>query len=506
MKSSKAIWLVAAMVLILGFWGGAWLGPRVGLARSSAPTAKEAAPPGEPAQNTPSRQMVDEFSQSFEQAASKVSPSVVAITAEQQVAVQSPFGMPDDPLKDFFGDDFFKQFFGQPAQPEKRVVRSLGSGVIVSTNGIILTNNHVVANADKLNVVIGDKKTYPAKVIGTDPQTDIAVVKIEASGLPAASLGNSDRVKVGQWVLAIGNPFQLMRTVTAGIISAEGRSNVGLADYEDFIQTDASINPGNSGGALADLNGSVIGINTAITSPSGGNIGIGFAIPINMAKQVMDTLISKGKVVRGYLGLLPQDIDDNLAKALQLKSTEGALVAEVTAGGPADKAGLKRGDVIVSFNGQKVEDATSLKIMAAAAAPHSKAKLGLLREGKEMELWVELGERPGPRSTQPSPQEQPEEKAGQKLGLSLQTLTPDIAGQLGYDRDQGVVITDVAPGSAADDAGLQQGDLIKEVNRRPVRNVQDFENAIKSARAGEVVAFLIRRGSGAFYIGIKMPA
>jgi serine protease Do len=506
MKSSKAIWLVSALVLIIGFLGGAWLGPRVGLARSSGPAAKEAALPGEQAQSSQSRQMIDEFSQSFEQAASKVSPSVVAITAEQQVAVQSPFGMPDDPFKDFFGDDFFKRFFGQPAQPEKRVVRSLGSGVIVSADGIILTNNHVVANAEKLNVVIGDKKTFLAKVIGTDPQTDIAVIKIEASGLPAASLGNSDGVKVGQWVLAVGNPFQLMRTVTAGIISAEGRSNVGLADYEDFIQTDASINPGNSGGALADLKGNVIGINTAIASPSGGNIGIGFAIPINMAKQVMDTLISKGKVVRGYLGLLPQDIDDNLAKALKLKSTEGALVAEVTAGGPAAKAGLKRGDVIVAFNGQKVESATSLKIMAAAAAPHSKAKLGLLRQGKEMEISVELGERPRSRGEQAPQQEQPQEKAGQKLGLSLQTLTPNIAGQLGYDKDQGAVIADVAPGSPADEAGLQQGDLIKEVNRRSVRNVQDFQNAVKSARSGEVVAFLIRRGSGTFYVGIKMPS
>ena len=282
--------------------------------------------------------LLSQISEAFEEAAANVSSSVVSIFAEQTVQVQSPFGLPDDAFKDFFGDDFFKRFFGTPpSQEHKRTVQSLGSGVIVTKDGYILTNNHVVANAEKLSVIIGDKKNYEAKIIGTDPPTDVAVIKIDANDLPAAILGDSDKVKVGQWVIAVGNPFHLFHTVTHGIISAKGRSSVGLADYEDFFQTDASINPGNSGGALADTEGNVIGINTAIASPSGGNVGIGFAIPINMAKKVMDDLISRGEVTRGYIGLIPKDINDDLAKALKLSGTEGVLVGDVDRAGPADK-------------------------------------------------------------------------------------------------------------------------------------------------------------------------
>jgi serine protease Do len=415
----------------------------------------------EPAFEPQAGQLARQLSEAFEYASQKVTVSVVPIFAESVVQVQSPFGMPDDQLKNFFGDDFFKRFFGETA-PQMQTVRSLGSGVILSKDGYILTNNHVVAKAEKLSVVLNDKKTYKAKVIGADPPTDVAVIKIEADNLPAASLGDSDQVKVGQWVIAVGNPFQLMHTVTAGIISAKGRSSVNLAAYEDFIQTDASINPGNSGGALADLDGNVIGINTAIESPTGqgGSVGIGFAIPINMARQVMNQLMKTGKIVRGYLDLFPQDIDEDLAKALKLKSTEGALVRQVPEGGPADKAGIKRGDVITAFDGKKIADSVELRNLVAQAPPGTKVTVTLIREGKEMNVTVVLGERPA-EATTPQRKQQPEQMTSSRLGISVQTLTPDLADNLGYKGDRGVVIVSVVAGSAADDAGLQRGDLIK---------------------------------------------
>ena len=381
----------------------------------------------------------------------------------------------------------------------------MGSGVIVSSDGYILTNNHVVDNADKLTVLVTSEKKYTAKVIGTDPQTDLALIKIDDTNLPAAGMGNSDNVRVGQWVIAVGNPFQLMHTVTAGIISAKGRSSVGLADYEDFIQTDASINPGNSGGALCDLDGNVIGINTAISSPSGGNVGIGFAIPINMAVTVMNALKAHGKVTRGFLGLIPQDINDNLAKALNLKSDEGSLVGDVNPGGPADKAGIKTGDVILEFNGEKIKNSVELRNDVAQASPGSKARITLLRNGKEMEVTVILGERPSGRGGREEQQTTPEENSNEKIGVSVQNLTPDIAQQLGYKDEEGVVITQVVPGSPADDAGLQTGDLIKSVNREVVKNVHDFNNDIKNLKSGDSVALLIRRGDNTVYVGLEIP-
>jgi serine protease Do len=444
------------------------------------------------------------LSESFESASKKVSPSVVPIFAEQQVNVQNPFDMPGNPFRDFFGDDFFKRFFGSPGMESKQTIQSLGSGVIVSEDGYILTNNHVIDGADKLTVILGNNKKYSAKTVGTDPQSDVGVIKIKAKNLPTIHLGNSDNVKVGQWVIAIGNPFQLMHTVTAGIISAKGRSAVGLADYEDFFQTDASINPGNSGGALADLNGDVIGINTAITSPSGGNVGIGFAIPINMAKSVMKSLIAHGKVTRGYLGLLPQDIDENLAKALKIKTTEGALVGDVTKGKPADKAGIKQGDVIIKFNGQKVKNSTDLRNMVAAAQPKSKATIVLIRDGHEKTVDVILGERPLPQKSQS--QESQKEEMNTKLGLNIQNLTPEIAKQLGYENEPyGVVITEVKSESAADDAVLKPGDLIKEVNRVAVKSVHDFNKIVAKSKSGDSLALLIRRGNNSFFTAVQIP-
>ncbi len=445
------------------------------------------------------------LSEAFETATAIVSPSVVPIFAEQIVEVTSPFAS-SDPFGQFFGDDFFRRFFGTPqSNDQKQIVRGLGSGVIVTQDGYILTNNHVVDGADKLTVVLQDETKYEARVIGTDPQTDVALVKIDAKELPAARMGNSDEVKVGQWVIAVGNPFELLHTVTAGIISAKGRSSVGLADYEDFIQTDASINPGNSGGALADLSGNIIGINTAIESPTGSSVGIGFAIPINMAKQVMDDLLEDGKVSRGYLALVPQPIDENLAKALNLENTEGTLVGDVTPGGPADKAGILRGDVIVEFNGQKIKDDMELRTIVAQTKPGTSVKIGIVRDNKNRELTAVLGERPNQQEQNDTQQEQSGNQNVPTLGLLVQELTPALARQLGYDHEKGVLVANVIGGSPADEVGLQRGDLIKEVNRQEITAVQEFQTSISKLESGDSVALLVMRGQNTFYVAVQIP-
>lgn len=450
---------------------------------------------------TQGRTLLDQFSVAFEFSSAKLSPSVVPIFAEQTMTVENPFGSPSDPFKQFFGEDFFKHFFGSPN--EKQTVRSLGSGVIVTNDGYILTNNHVVDRADKLTVILSDKKKYDAKIIGRDPQTDVAVIKINAENLPAATLGNSDNVKIGQWVIAVGNPFQLMHTITAGIISAKGRSSVGLATYEDFMQTDAAINPGNSGGALADLDGRVVGINTAISSPSGGNVGIGFAIPINMAKHVMESLINDGTISRGYLAVIPQDITDDLAKALDLKNTEGALIGDVTKDGPADKAGIERGDIIISFNGVKVKDSSQLRNMVADLKPGTKVPVVVLRENKELELDVILGKRP--ETNQVTSGNTPEEySSSEKLGLSVQNLTPDVAKQLGFEGSEGVLVANVDAGSPAYEAGLKRGDILLEANKTILKTTQDFEKVVSNLENENTLALLVARGKITFYVAIKL--
>jgi len=504
-RKSRAKWLVAAGVILVFAGGGAFFST-IGAAPQQSPGS--AGKNDAPVVSTQGKEFLNQFSIAFESAAARVNPSVVPILSEQVSRVTSPFGSPSDPLRDFFGDEFFRRFFRNNQSDQKQVVHALGSGVIVSDDGYILTNNHVVDGAEKLTVILQDKKKYTARIVGRDPQTDVAVIKIDAKNLQEASLGNSDHVRVGQWVIAVGNPFQLMHTVTAGIISAKGRSSVNLADYEDFIQTDASINPGNSGGALADLDGNVIGINTAIYSPSGsgGNVGIGFAIPINMARSVLHQLVAKGKVTRGYLGLLPQDVDDALAQALNLKSTEGSLVGDVTAGGPADKAGIKRGDVITSFNGEKVENSVQLRNMVAEAVPGSSAKIGLLREGKVSEVTVDLAERPKDLADVSGGKKSPENSTSEKFGLSVRDLTPEIARTLGYGNDHGVVVVDVRAAGMAESAGLQHNDLIKEVNRVQVNSVGEFDQAIRRIGKNDSVAFLVRRGDKTFYVAMQLAS
>ncbi len=495
MPKKRNIWLIVSTAFL--FLAAAYLAGGSGRDRMKGSSPQ---PP-----QTEIQRIMNDISGAFEAASDKVSAYVVPIFAEQVVKTQDQSGLPDDSLRQFFGDDFFRRFFGTPSQPQSRTVRSLGSGVIVSPDGHILTNNHVVSGAQKLTVMFDDKRTFSAKVLGTDPLTDLALVKIDASGLPSATLGDSDAVKVGQWVIAVGNPFSLLHTVTHGIISAKGRSSVGLATYEDFFQTDAPINPGNSGGALADLDGNVIGINTAISTPTGGNVGLGFAIPINMAKSVMKELLAKGKVVRGYMGVLTQNIDESLARGLGLKDTSGALISEVTPDSPASRGNLKVGDVVVEFNGEKILTSAQLRDAAAKSAPGARVDVVVIRDGKRVTLSLVLGERPEPMAAKASQKPAPERRSTGKLGLSLQTLTPDIARQLGYGNDAGVVITDVAAGSAADDAQLQRGDLIKEVNRAPVRNVEEFEAAVKSLKSGDTAALLVRRGQDTVFVPIKIP-
>ena len=505
--------LILTVLLVVAFAAGVLFISVLGAGKpkpaSEPVSAIEQSASGSSQNATQGKDLLNQFSAAFESAAAKVNPAVVPIFSEQVTKVQDPFS------QFFGGDDFFRRFFGNPGGrggDQKQTVHSLGSGVIVSKDGYILTNNHVVDGSDKLTVMLQDKKKFTAKVVGRDPQTDIAVVKIDASDLPVASLGNSDNVKVGQWVIAVGNPFNLMHTVTAGIISAKGRSSMNLADYEDFIQTDASINPGNSGGALSDLDGNVIGINTAIYSPNGaGNVGIGFAVPINMAKNIMNSLIANGKVARGYLGLLPQDIDESLAKAMNLKTTDGSLVGDVTSGGPADKAGVKRGDIISSFNGTKITGSTQLRNLVAEAKPGSSVKLELLRDGKQNEVTVNLGERPKNLTASrgegdDESGDSDEQQSSQKLGLSVQSLTPDLAKELKYEGDHGVLIANVTAGSAAEDAGMQRGDLIKEVNKKEISSVGDFNKAVKNINKGDTAAFLVRRGANTFYVGLQMAS
>lgn len=504
MKTRKNVWTIMAAVLIGGLIAGFSLGSNLGCVfeKEQDSAEKPIVKTAEPGQQN---ELIKQLTQAFEKASGTASTSVVSIIAEQEVQIKR-FGFPDDSFRDFFGDDFFERFFGRtPRQREqKRTIRSLGSGVIVTEDGYIVTNNHVIKEAENLYVLIGDDKRYEAEVIGTDPPTDMAVIKIKGKNFPAATLGDSDKLTVGQWVIAVGNPFQLMHTVTAGIISAQGRSSVGLAEYEDFIQTDASINPGNSGGALADLNGNVIGINTAIASPSGGNIGIGFAIPINMAREVMDQLITKGKVVRGYVGLWLQDITEDLAQAMDLENTNGALVADLVEDGPADRAGIQRGDVITAYDGEKIEDGVELKNMVAQTQPGTSVDITLIRNGEEKTVTVKLTERQE-EETESQRQEQEKWASSRTLGLSVQTLTPALAQRLGYKNREGVVVTRVLSGSPASEAGLRRGDLIQEVNRRSISSEEEFEEALDDLNEGDVVVLLVRRGGNTFFATLRVP-
>ncbi len=465
------------------------------------------APLPAPAQDTSSVDILRQMGKAFAKISEKASPAVVGIKADQTVS-QKYSTMPNWPFGDPFDDDFFERFFGRPfpyrRSPQRKSHRAVqGSGFIVSADGHILTNNHLVGEAEDVKVKLADGREFEAKVIGSDPDTEVAVIKIDADNLPILELADSDTLEVGEWVIAIGNPFGLSHTVTAGIVSAKGRSGFRLAEYEDFIQTDAAINPGNSGGPLINLDGKVVGINTAIVTGHlayRGNIGIGFAIPINMAKFIYGQLIEGGKIVYGALGVIIRDLDADLAESLGLQDTKGVAIAEVIEGSAAEKAGMKRYDVVVEFNGEKVEKVNEFRSRVAMLKPGTKVEIVVVRNGKRKTLNAELGESSTELKTAKIPL-----KAIEQLGLTVQNLTDDLAERYGYEDQEGVIVTHVEPGSEAARKGIKPGMLIMEVDQKPVRNTRDFDQAIgKAAEAGKVL-LLINDGRFRLLIVLKLP-
>ena len=477
-------------------------GCRTGLLGGDEPAA-----PAQPAA-PPAPIVVDGVRTSYADVVERTSPAVVRIEAEQRGRSQSQtqFQVP-------FGDDLFRQGPNQQQQGP-RVERGVGSGVIVSADGTILTNNHVVEGAQKIKVLLQDDKEFEARLVGSDKPSDLAVLKIETQNMPYLVLGNSDAVRVGDIVLAIGNPLGIGQTVTAGIISAKGR-RTGLSygnandSFEDFLQTDAPINRGNSGGALVNLNGELIGINSQILAggPSGGNIGIGFSIPSNMAKSVMEQLLKDGRVRRGMLGINIQNITTDTAKALELKDTAGVLVSNVRAGSAGEKAGLKRGDIIVAINGEKMDDSNVLRNKVAGTLPGSEIRLTVMRDGGQQELTAVLEEynvEGGPNNGQDEgnnggPRAEPQ---GGKLGLSLQPVTPQAAKQMGMEGSEGLIVTEVDQAGPAAEAGISRGDVVLEINRQAVKTVEDVQSALDRAGDRPVLMLIARRG-GTVYVTVR---
>lgn len=421
--------------------------------------------------------------------AAKASPAVVSIRFQ---AVKEVNDNDQDQLQQFFKKFFHgnSPFGGDnllpnPFRPkQKEFTEGLGSGFVVESNGYIVTNYHVVSESNSLTVKFASGNEYKAKVIGTDQPTDLAIIKIDAENLPVLKLGDSDKMEVGEWAIAIGNPFGLSSTVTVGVVSAKGRTGIGIEDYEDFIQTDASINMGNSGGPLLNARGDVIGINTAIVSSTGGSVGIGFAIPSNIAKLVYDQLKTTGHVVRGYLGVVIQPLTPKLAQHFHVSAGKGILVAQVQRDSPAAKAGLKNGDVITKINDKDVKDVGEFRNYVAMQRPGSVVQLIILRNGEEKKMSVEVGKMPTSKQKKQPEQEQPETK----IGLVVQNLTDQLANQLGYQGQKGVVVTQVEDGSPADNAGMETGMLITEVNKTPIENTDQFNKLIKeSAKQGSIL-------------------
>ena len=444
-----------------------------------------------------------DLSGAFQYVADAMRPSVVSISSVKKIrpAVRRPnrqFQQWPDEFNQFFGDEFFHRFyqFGIPEHGFER--RGLGTGVIVSKDGYLLTNNHVVDGADEVTVTLYDDRELTAEVVGTDDKSDIAVLKVDAKGLLPAELGDSDDIRVGEWVLAVGSPFGLDQTVTAGIVSAKGRANVGITDYEDFIQTDAAINPGNSGGPLVDLEGKVVGINTAIASRTGGYMGVGFAIPSNMARSIMESIIDDGRVERGWLGALIQDLSDELAESFGFASTEGILIGDVVPDGPADKAGIKAGDIITKFNGKPVDDASRFRNAVAGTAPDTKVTLQVFRDGKTKKIDVTIGLLEGQHLVS---------KGGQStvdLGMTVQTLTTDLARQAGFDEDDmGVIVTRVEPGSPAARVSIRPGDLILVVGSSEIKDLADFRNAMKESDVQNGIRMLVKRDGFQRFVFLK---
>jgi serine protease Do len=441
-------------------------------------------------------------SQVFVKLAEKLMPATVNISTTKIVkrrkrSFHQPF-REDDPYRDFFGDEFFDRFFGQMPQRDYKL-RSLGSGFIIDEEGYIITNNHVIEGADEIKVRLSDKEEYDAKIVGKDIKTDIALIKIDPpNGLPVVELGNSDELKVGEWVMAIGNPFGLNQTVTVGIISAKWRK-IGAGPYENFIQTDAAINQGNSGGPLFNTRGEVVGVNTAIFSTTGGNIGIGFATPINLAKNVVKQLKEKGKVVRGWLGVIVQTVTPELADSFGLKNRKGALVADVEEGAPADEAGIRKGDIIIAFDGKKIEEMSELPLVVAQTQVGKKVDVTILRNGKELTKKVKIGE-----LKEEEADVFPGEKSRTDIGMEVNDLNRELARKYGISETKGVLVTYVENDSPAERAGIREGDIIIEVNREPVKNLDEYYKATKQAKKGDKILFWIKRGRSSQFVVVKL--
>jgi serine protease Do len=430
----------------------------------------------------------------FSDLAEKVRSGVVNIQVVKKVK-NIGFGFPNFPGNPFGDKNPFGEFFGPFSEgnpPRNFEQRGVGSGFVMSRDGYILTNNHVVEDADQIKVKLANGKEYDGKIIGRDPKTDLALMKIEGSSdLHPLTLGNSDDLKVGSWVVAIGSPFGLEQTVTAGIVSAKGRV-IGSGPYDNFIQTDASINPGNSGGPLINMRGEVIGINTAIIASGQ---GIGFAIPINMAKEIVPQLEEKGHVTRGWLGVYIQEVTPALAKSFDLKEKKGALVAQVSPGSPAEKAGIEQGDIILEFDGKEVADSKDLPRIVASTPVGKAVAIKVLRNGKVLERQMKVGEMEEKVEVVKAP-------SHKSLGITVQNLTPEIAKGLGLEKDTGIVVSRVEPGSPAANAGIQTGDVIREVNRKPVKDVEDFVQKVEKAKVQDNVLLLLQRGQNSLFAAV----
>ncbi len=437
---------------------------------------------------------IEETSRAFSEIVKAVSPAVVNISSTKVIKRQpTPF------------DEFFDFLYPFPDGRGKRwKEQSLGSGVVVSSDGYIVTNNHVVEQADEIKVILIDKKSFKAKVVGSDPKTDIAIIKIDAKGLPMLPWGDSEKLQVGEFVLAIGNPFGLSHTVTMGIISAVGRADVGITDYENFIQTDAAINPGNSGGPLVNIKGELIGINTAIFSKTGGYQGIGFTVPSNMVRVVMDQLIKHGKVTRGWLGITIQEITPEIAHKFGLRQSDGALVSDVAKGSPAHRAGMMRGDIILEFNGKRIRDVATLRNMVAQSKIGSQVDIKVLRRDKEITLKATIMELPAEvGDIVPSSSRGTDMGDNAISGITVMDLNTAIAKQLGIDRDEkGVVIVKVEHGSSAEEVGIRKGDVIQEMDRQRINSINDFNKLVSKIGSDDTVLLFINRSGRKFYVAL----
>ncbi|WP_157605452.1 DegQ family serine endoprotease [Schlesneria paludicola] len=462
-----------------------------------------------PAPSDSAIQNLQQSGQAFAAIAKKLSPAVVSLKVEKKAANESIGGLPgddqsnplnDELLKRFFGDRMPEQFRQRQAPQQRHAVVGQGSGFVVSSDGYILTNHHVVGDTTKVTVKFSDGREMLAKVVGSDAQSDVAVIKVDATNLAIVPMGDSSKTEVGEWVLASGAPFGLTQTVTAGIVSAVGRNSVGITNYENFIQTDAAINPGNSGGPLVNMHGEVIGINTAIFSRNGGSVGLGFAIPIDMAKQVYEQIVEHGSVVRGYLGVRIQPLTQDLAEKFGLNDHHGILVGEVQKGTPGDKAGLKQADVIVELDGKKIEEAAAFRNAIAMKSPGSRVNLTVVRDGQRITVPATLDKLPETANVVAESAAKP----ANSWGFSVQTLTPDLAKKFGYSQDSGVIITEVTPNSPAADAGLEPGMLVQQVNRRSVHSADEFNDAMQ--QDAKSMLLLVSNAQGSRFLVLKPSA